>query len=106
MGRQVHRSCSSENHVFLWKEDRWEDRLSEHQIRGWRDVSAAALQGKVSQKRSALVQTPVSEPKQIIVDSHFRTQNTTCPCSQSSKAKPPKSRILSLGIGQRTKLVQ
>ena len=38
----------------------WEDKLSEKQIRGWRAVSAAGLQGKGLRKRSVfLSQTPV-----------------------------------------------
>ena len=34
------------------EEDTWKDRLSKHQIRGWRAVSAEELQGEGSHKRS------------------------------------------------------
>ena len=41
------------NHSFEEKTP-WEDRLLEHQIRGWRAVSAAVLQGEGLHKRSVL----------------------------------------------------
>ena len=42
------------------EEDVWKHFLSEHQIRGWRAVSAAGLQGNGSHERSVFSQTPVS----------------------------------------------
>ena len=42
------------------KEDAREDKLSDHQIGGWRAVSGAGLQGKVLCERSAFSQTPAS----------------------------------------------
>ena len=49
----------------LWKkhssgeEDGWEKHRSKHQIRGWKAVSAAVLQGRGCHKRSVFSQTPV-----------------------------------------------
>ena len=37
----------------------WADRLDEHNIRGWRAVSAAGSQGKGLRKTSVFSQTPV-----------------------------------------------
>ena len=34
-----------------WEEDRWEDKLSEHQVRGWRAVPAEGLRGECLRKR-------------------------------------------------------
>ena len=39
------------------EKDRWEDRLSEHQIRGWRAVSTAGLHDQGSHKRSVVLFT-------------------------------------------------
>ena len=36
--------------TLLRRRDGWEDKLAEHQIRGWRVVSAARLHGKGSSK--------------------------------------------------------
>ena len=48
------------------EDDLWEDRLSEHQIRGWIEVSAKELPGEGSHERSVFSQTPV------VVRSSFR----------------------------------
>ena len=44
--------CAKEN---PWEEDTWEDRLQKHNIRGWRAVDAAVLQGQGSRKRSVFL---------------------------------------------------
>ena len=45
------------------EEDGWEERPSEGQIRGWRAVSAAGLQGEVWHKGGVFSQTPISRGK-------------------------------------------
>ena len=47
------------------EENRWKDRLSERQIRGWRAVSAAGLHGQGSCKRNVVLftDTGVRDPR-------------------------------------------
>ena len=53
------------------EEDLWEERLSEHRIRGRIAVSAAGLQGKGSNKRNVVVlfyhRPPKGDPKRVIL---------------------------------------
>ena len=47
--------CVCVKHALLQrKKDSWADRLSTHQIRGWRAVSAEGLQGKGLRKKREL----------------------------------------------------
>ena len=55
--------CVCEKKHSSGEKDPWEGNCSEHQIRDWRAVSAARLQGKGSPKGSVFSQTQVSLPR-------------------------------------------
>ena len=47
------------------EEDPWENKLAEHQIKGWIIIDVAVLQGKGSQKSSVSSQTLVSHRRGV-----------------------------------------
>ena len=50
-------SAIPKNETPPTKKDSWADRVSKHQIRGWRAVSAEGLQGEGSRERNVFTQT-------------------------------------------------
>ena len=63
--RGLHTGVCEQKH-FSGEEDVWEDKLSEHLIRGWRAISAAGLQGKGSYKRNVFFTEARMPPREAV----------------------------------------